>query len=206
MSRKNVLYLSLCTVAVILVAGCTKAESTGGADGTRAGTQNSVQSVLQQGMAGTEAAGETGTVEAAGEVEASGEVEAAGETEAAGVVETAGETEAAGEVEAAGKKAAVGSDGIDVDLTSLSSTMVYSEVYNMVFYPENYVGKTVKMKGSYAIFYDEDMEKYYHTCIISDATACCAQGIEFELTDDYAFPDDYPEEDDVVCVTGTFDT
>ena len=27
--------------------------------------------------------------------------------------------------------------GFDVDLTELSSTMVYSEVYNMIFYPES---------------------------------------------------------------------
>ena len=30
----------------------------------------------------------------------------------------------------------------------LSSTMVYSEVYNMMVDPESYIGKTVKMDGS----------------------------------------------------------
>ena len=34
-------------------------------------------------------------------------------------------------------------DNFDVDLTNLSSTMVYSEVYNMMSTPENYIGKTV---------------------------------------------------------------
>lgn len=34
-------------------------------------------------------------------------------------------------------------DNFDVDLTKLSSTMVYSKVYNMMFTPENYIGKTV---------------------------------------------------------------
>ncbi len=38
-------------------------------------------------------------------------------------------------------------DGIDVDLTKLSSTMVYSEVYNMMYTPDDYIGKTVKMNG-----------------------------------------------------------
>ncbi len=93
-----------------------------------------------------------------------------------------------------------------VDLTELSSTMVYSEVYNMMYNPENYVGKTVKMSGVYAVYHDEGTDRYYHACIISDATACCSQGIEFELTDDYTYPDDYPEEGGQICVTGTFDT
>ena len=42
---------------------------------------------------------------------------------------------------------------VDVDLTVLSSTMVYSEVYNMLyFYPEDYYGKTVKANGIFAIY------------------------------------------------------
>ena len=99
-----------------------------------------------------------------------------------------------------------GEDGIDVDLTILSSTMVYSEVYNMMCYPENYLGKTVKMSGMYTAFQDEETGNSYHACIIMDATACCAQGIEFELTDDYVYPDDYPKEGETICVTGTFET
>ena len=39
---------------------------------------------------------------------------------------------------------------VDVDLTKLSSTMVYSEVYNMMSSPESYMGKRVRMKGSFA--------------------------------------------------------
>ena len=99
-----------------------------------------------------------------------------------------------------------GEDGIDIDLTLLSSTMVYSEVYNMMYYPENYLGKKVKMSGMYTMIHDEVTDKYYHGCIIMDATACCAQGIEFDLTDDYVYPDDYPKEGDTICVVGTFET
>ena len=33
----------------------------------------------------------------------------------------------------------------------------------------------------------------YHACVIPDATACCAQGIEFTLAGDHRWPDDYPE-------------
>ena len=94
----------------------------------------------------------------------------------------------------------------DVDLTALSSTMVYSEVYNMMMTPEDYVGKTIKMTGSFATFINEEDGRYIYGCVISDTTACCAQGIEFELTEDYKYPDDYPKDGDTICVTGTFDT
>lgn len=97
-------------------------------------------------------------------------------------------------------------EGIDIDLTNASATVVYSEVYDMMYFPENYVGKTIKMDGLFTYYYDEAMDKYYFACIIMDATACCSQGIEFELTDDYVYPDDYPENGGDICVVGTFDT
>ena len=76
----------------------------------------------------------------------------------------------------------------------------------MLDVPENYVGKTVKMKGAFDCYHDEAADQYYFACIIQDATACCAQGIEFILTDDYRYPDDYPEIGNEICVIGTFDT
>ena len=100
---------------------------------------------------------------------------------------------------------------VDVDLTVLSSTMVYSEVYNMLyFYPEDYYGKTVKMTGQFNVYQwvDEsgvvaDMPVAY-ACIISAATACCAEGMEFVLKDDLAYPDDYPELGAEITVIGEF--
>ena len=102
-------------------------------------------------------------------------------------------------------------DGVDVDLTVLSSTMVFSEVYNMLyFYPEDYYGKNVKMTGQFNVYQwvDEsgivaDMPVAY-ACIISDATACCAEGVEFVLEGDYTYPDDYPELGTEITVIGEF--
>ena len=98
------------------------------------------------------------------------------------------------------------SESTNVDLTILSATAVYGEVYNMMYYPEKYVGKTVKMEGLYSDYLDETTGKHYYACIIMDATACCSQGIEFILTDDYKYPDDYPIEGDNITVEGIFDT
>ena len=36
---------------------------------------------------------------------------------------------------------------VDLDLTQLSSTLIYSEVYNMLITPDDYKGKNIKMKG-----------------------------------------------------------
>lgn len=93
---------------------------------------------------------------------------------------------------------------VDVDLTKLSSTMVYSEVYAMMYEPEQYVGKTVKMRGLFAT-QEYNGERLY-ACIVQDATACCAQGLEFETAEKLAYPDDYPKPGSEITVIGTFDS
>ena len=95
-------------------------------------------------------------------------------------------------------------DGVDVDLTVMSSTMVYSEVLNMQQKPDDYEGKIVKMKGPFNV--TEQGENRYFACIIADATACCSTGIEFVWAGDHAYPDDYPAQDQEITVTGTFNT
>ncbi|MCR4999866.1 MAG: metal ABC transporter substrate-binding protein [Lachnospiraceae bacterium] len=90
----------------------------------------------------------------------------------------------------------------DVDLTLMSSIMVYAEVYNMLMVPDEYLGKTIKMDGITAVYKDETTGKVYYSCIVQDATKCCAQGIEFELTDGF----DYPSDGENVCVVGVFDS
>lgn len=100
---------------------------------------------------------------------------------------------------------AAGPDTVDVDLTQLSSTMVYSEVYAMMYEPEQYMGKTIKMNGLFSAF-EGITGQIYYSCIVQDATACCAQGLEFELNSSYTCPDDYPEPGAEITVVGTFDT
>ena len=97
----------------------------------------------------------------------------------------------------------INASDIDIDLTRLSSTMVYSEVYNMMNEPEKYVGKTIRMDGNLAVY--KYPERNYYTCIIQDATACCQQGMEFLWAGNHKYPDDYPNEGDGIIVTGVFD-
>lgn len=102
---------------------------------------------------------------------------------------------------------AVTGETVDCDLTMMGSDMVYATVYQMMINPNDYVGKTVRMDGNYYATWYEETKKYYHYCLIQDAMACCAQGMEFVWEDGkHAYPDEYPQEDAQVVVTGVFET
>ena len=92
---------------------------------------------------------------------------------------------------------------VDIDLTQMSSTIVFSEVYNMMMTPEDYQGKVIKMKGQLFTDFDSYGNRYF-ACVVLDATACCAQGLGFIPKDEYSYPDDFSEEDEIT-VTGIFD-
>ena len=92
--------------------------------------------------------------------------------------------------------------GIDVDLTALSSTMVFAEVYNMLAYPEDYLGKTIRAAGEFAVYDDPDGRLY--AVVVQDALACCAQGLEFVPAGEPAWPEEFPEPGQTVTVEGTF--
>lgn len=94
----------------------------------------------------------------------------------------------------------------EVDLTVLNSNMVYSEVSAMVNTPEKYIGKTVKMNGTFDVYTDPNTGAYYYACIIQDATACCANGIEFTWKGEHSFPEDYPAVGTALTVGGEFET
>ena len=60
------------------------------------------------------------------------------------------------------------------------------------------------MSGNYYSTYLEDTKNTYYFVVISDATACCQQGIEFIWSGEHSDPEDYPEEGAEIEVTGVF--
>lgn len=88
---------------------------------------------------------------------------------------------------------------IDYDLTNMSSTMIYAEVFNMLIEPEKYENKRIKMKGFFTI-YNEGSNDEVFSVIVPDAAACCQQGIEFF----YDFKDKKPMNNSEITVTGIF--
>ena len=92
------------------------------------------------------------------------------------------------------------SEVIDVDLTKLSATVVYSAVFDIVENPAKYRGKTIKIRGTHFASHDPAKNEYHHACVIWDATACCMQGMEFELANG-----NYPPNESEITLIGKFD-
>ena len=95
---------------------------------------------------------------------------------------------------------------VDLDLSGLSGTVVYAQVFNMTMDPDAYIGKVIRLSGWYSVYEDEERGVVYHACVIPDATACCAQGIEFLWRGEHLWPDDYPEPGEDIMVTGRLTT
>jgi len=94
---------------------------------------------------------------------------------------------------------------VDVDMTEMSSILAFATVNEIAENVDAYVGQTIRIKGIYNRYYNPRNDFYYFVCTVVDNTACCSQGMEFVLTDDYTYPDDYPEEGEDICVIGVFD-
>lgn len=60
---------------------------------------------------------------------------------------------------------------VDYDLSVLSGNVVYSQVFAMMTNPEEYVDKTFKISGVFALGKDKDGNTMYG-CIIKDALGC----------------------------------
>ncbi len=83
--------------------------------------------------------------------------------------------------------------------------MVYSMVFQMVTEPKKFIGKTIKMKGAFSSYYDEESKRRFFGCVIKDALACCSQGLAFETFKPRKFPSEYPSEGSSITIVGTFE-
>ena len=96
---------------------------------------------------------------------------------------------------------------VDYDLTLMGSDMVYATVYQLMVDPQTYEGKTFRIEGQYFPTFYEPTQKYYHYCLITDALACCSQGLEFVWEDGtHSYPEEYPQQGADILITGTFET
>ena len=82
--------------------------------------------------------------------------------------------------------------------------MVYAQVYDMVTNTDNYKDKRIRVRGTFNYYQNPDTKREYFAVLVNDATACCAQGIEFVLPDSYKYPDDYPEQGTPIEVIGLY--
>ena len=178
---KKCMVLLLC---ILLITGCSNKKGT---NGKGVNNTNSIEKVIDNQIANED--GETETTESE---KASSDVESN-----KGIEDTISGAENVRDTD----------ETVDYDLTQMSSDMVYATVYQMMVTPEEYEGKTFRIDGNFYATYYEATKKYYFYCIIQDATACCAQGMEFIWDDgSHIYPDEYPEDNAEIVVEGTFET
>ncbi|MFI3175385.1 MAG: hypothetical protein R3Y53_09360 [Bacillota bacterium] len=93
---------------------------------------------------------------------------------------------------------------VDVDLTEMSVTMIYANLYMMVTMPEEYLGKNIKMTGEFDVYESEDGEVYFAVAV-TDEEACCRQGFALEFLDDSSYPNGFPDANSEITVVGRFE-
>lgn len=92
----------------------------------------------------------------------------------------------------------------DIDMTKMSVTMIYSQIFNMLIMPEEYEEKIIKVRGAFEVYPDENNQVDFFTLTVMDATACCKEGIDFIWAGNHTYPDDYPEQGQEITITGTY--
>ena len=96
---------------------------------------------------------------------------------------------------------------VDYDLSSMGPDLVYATIYQMMIDPKSYVGKSFKVTGNYYSSYSKENDQYYHFCMVKDAAACCAQGLELLWADESMNRhENCPDEEALVTVEGVFET
>ena len=101
-------------------------------------------------------------------------------------------------------------DHIDIDLTTMNATMVYSQVYDMLDKPSSYINKVIKVTGPFRPYESYDPDYCYPAIVVQDATACCANGLEFLLYDvprcSMKGGNGYPLYNETATIIGRFET
>jgi len=92
----------------------------------------------------------------------------------------------------------------DVDLTVLSATVLSAEMMNIFVNSDDYLGKTIKVSGTYWYVNYPPTGENHHYVITVQGDECCQEGIEFVLSGDHVFPDDYPAMGTPIEISGVF--
>ena len=95
---------------------------------------------------------------------------------------------------------------VNLDLTKMSATMIYSTIFDMLIMPEDYVDKNIKLSGWFETYTDPQTGEMYYAVVVPDATACCQQGLEFVWKGNHTYPDDFPKPGQDITVTGIYKT
>ena len=95
---------------------------------------------------------------------------------------------------------------VDFNLTKYSTTMAHSTVVDMYENSDNYVGKTIKIKGLYDPFFVEELGRELHYIEVEGYDGCCPQYLEFKWDNENDFSADINnlKEKDRMVMIGVF--
>ncbi len=91
----------------------------------------------------------------------------------------------------------------DIDLTTMSSTMVFSQIYDIMVNYNDYIGQSINLVGNFNTMYYEEISQTLNFVVINDATGCCPQGLELKFADESI---ELPESGTIIGIQGQFTT
>ena len=86
-----------------------------------------------------------------------------------------------------------------IDLSHENATTAYTITANMLNNPNNYLGTTIKIKGTY--FTTTNTNKAIHQLTVTDSTGCCSASIEFVLKSN-----SYPPINSIITIEGILES
>ena len=95
----------------------------------------------------------------------------------------------------------------DIDLTKMSKTMLFAVVLDIRSRPEQYLGKSVRMSGKFAIIQgvdaqgQPDPDKIFYNCVIPGAQS----SLEFGVAGELYYPEDFPDLESTIKVEGVYE-
>ena len=95
---------------------------------------------------------------------------------------------------------------IDIDMTNFSITILFALLQNLVNYPDDYIGKVIKIKGDFKSWKDETTNEDVYLINISDEAACCSAEIQIVFDKDSFDISQLPDVGDEITVIGRFDS
>ena len=90
---------------------------------------------------------------------------------------------------------------VDIDLSGMDGPEAYAAFMQIAENPQDYEGKTVRVKGFFGTLHSEAMDRYYYSCDVKDKDGCCTESMEFILPEGVT----YPNRGDEIIVSGTYE-
>ncbi len=93
---------------------------------------------------------------------------------------------------------------IDLDFTRMGKTMQLTHAIRLMSEPEEFIGKAIRVSGTFQTYQDDDGSRVYGCSLSSmSGCSCCSPGIlEFEAPVGSKWPQDFPVVDGPLTVTG----